>query len=288
LKVIFVDINGVLLPSRAWALPQNRVLASARRSPHSAWDAAKGVVFEPIAVALLNRLCRKAGASVVVHSNWRRNVGFGETRAKLIGQGVEEVHFHAQWACPRRFTSQKFQDISSWLADNRAKPGLPVPPAGKSSGARATMRVRTASPRDHGIDFVILDDEPMGFFEDRRIVINGDEGFGLAAYRHACGHFGAADAEFGVSQVTDDDLETVTAAWRGDRLRAALWLHESRPGGGTRAQDLDAARIRGMASDLHWQEDPEAVIARRRAEVMEELKSETRRMGKRPYPGGRL
>jgi hypothetical protein len=132
-SVVFLDIDGVLLPGRAWRLPENADLAAALRDGrHTPGEAAARVAFDRGAVERLNRLCEETGARLVVHSNWRHTVGPDATRAKLVEQGVDERHFHADWWTPtfRSFRSpRKYYDVVDWLDDHdmaRDGPGFLV------------------------------------------------------------------------------------------------------------------------------------------------------------------
>jgi hypothetical protein len=285
MKIVFLDIDGVVLPRRAWAMPANRrareLLASGIQADHEV--AVREVTFDPMAVALVNRLCEVTGAKLVIHSNWRKSVGSKETMAKLVGQGVEDGHFHAHHACPYKPTSHKQHDVGFWLDDNR----LTSPPTEDELdaaerrepddpwGARARVMAQV------GFDYLLLDDEPlMGLgLEAARVPIDGDEGFLLRAYRTAVGFLGGVDPQFGVHAVSGNDMAAVISAACGNRIRAAQWLHAGNNGRGSPASRLDADHVRLRERRFAgWAqgdgEDVEAAVARSREAVMEKLARE--------------
>lgn len=248
--IVFLDIDGVLLPRKAWALPANVAHMQALEADpkHSVGKAALGTAFDPSAVALVNRLCSTTGARLVVHSNWRRNVGLAETRAKLIAEGIDGSLFHEDWACGFRRTSEKHHEIGWWLDDHRTNPCGDPPEwtqyeteADRIAG-EAAQEEWSKRHADYGIRFVILEDECLGHFEDRRIATDFGEGLLLADYRKACGALGGVDRVMGVHPVAQEDLDRVLEAFDGDDVRAAEWLHASQRR--SRAIRLDAELAR--------------------------------------------
>jgi hypothetical protein len=277
LKVLFLDIDGVLLPTRAWILPRNQTyVATAAGRRHSVGEMARQVQFDPVAMALLNRLCTRTGACIVVHSNWRRNVGIDETRAKLLEQGLDEVHLHKDWFCTWRRSSEKCHDISEWLSDHRLTP-CPEYPAFDASRSVRDAWYRASS--DYGFEFLVLDDEPLGAFEDRHLQMDAGEGLVLADYRTACGFLGGVDPQMGVHSVSAEDMEHVVSIWKEKRLQAATWLHQAPGGLWSPARRLRAEPDKvGQAAALllgYGGSDPVAEAAQRRVHIMEQLVKDT-------------
>jgi hypothetical protein len=132
MKVVFLDIDGVLMSNSSWALPENvNLLEKQRTNPQYSSREAAGIVrFNPVAVALVNRLCGFTGARIVVHSTWRRNIGGEDTRAKLLEQRIEERLMHRNWACPIGPGLKKSQDILRWLRENRVAANSEAPGTG--------------------------------------------------------------------------------------------------------------------------------------------------------------
>ena len=268
LKIVFLDVDGVLLPGRAWTLPENIAVTEAHRADprHSVGELALQTRFDPVAVALVNRLCERTEALVVAETNWRRNVGMDETRGKLVEQGLEERYLHPRWACPWSPRSDKGRDIALWLQDN-------CPPQDK---------------QEDSIDYVVLDDEPVYGFEQSQVVIRGNDGFCTDAYRVACAALGGADPQMGVVPVDPGILVETVNAWNGDRIAALRFLHEGNGYTWTRAR-----RIRPVDN---WDRDLEIMLgrqpdpnenARRLVAYRKELRQATRhlrRRGRRAKP----
>ncbi len=167
-RVIFLDIDGVILPTRIWAAPENlRWLAASplERSPH--------LIFDPGAVGLLVQLAQLTGARFVLHSNWRRNWPDAPEALleKLIRSGIARELWHAAWSVPTFEGRDKGHEISEWLQTHGARPcrGL------------------------------VIDDAPfgplnaVGPFEIAQLRPSRDDGFGMAEYRAALAFFGVSD-----------------------------------------------------------------------------------------------
>lgn len=127
-RVIFLDIDGVLLPGSAWLAPDNdgpaRLLAGAQ-SREELTAAAAAVRFDRVAVLLLNRLCWATGAQIVVSSDWRHSVDV-DLRQKLLAEGVEEQYLHHDLLCPKKLTATKSQEIGLWLRSHDGAGGIVI------------------------------------------------------------------------------------------------------------------------------------------------------------------
>ena len=179
MKVVFLDIDGVLLSNSSWALPENvALLEKQRTNPQYSGREAAGIIrFNPVAVALVNRLCGFTGALSVVHSTWRGNIGGKDTRAKLLEQRIEERFMHRNWVCPIGPGSEKSQDILRWLRENRVAPNPQAPGTGTERETSKTNEACHHPVEDYGIEFVVLDDEPIQGMEGRQILVDDWDGF---------------------------------------------------------------------------------------------------------------
>lgn len=102
MKVLFLDIDGVILPGRAYLLP-NQTKPIVR-------------VFDPCAVSILNTLCEEADLKIVVHSSWLRypDIYNSDLVGYLVSQGVEKKHFHDDPLCEP--LSWRYDRIRLWLS----------------------------------------------------------------------------------------------------------------------------------------------------------------------------
>lgn len=268
-RILMLDIDGVLLSGRSLLLPGNaHYWAEARANDrHSIRADALRAVFDPTAVALVNRLCTVAGAKVVIHSNWRKTVGLEETRAKLMEQGIEASHLHEVWATPRRglHRDEKRAEITGWLLENRLTP---------DPGPRPSIEDREPHARwedakyDTGHDVVVIDDEDLGdgfMTRTTAVTVDYQEGMSFAAYRLAMGLWRAEDRVMGVYPVAEADWRRVAEAFGGNRRRAAEWLHTPDQWGRTHARMLlgEVDRNAAIAYAYRGEDPPSADDMRR-------------------------
>lgn len=155
-KVVFLDFDGPMIPLRAMCLEGQT------SDPPS--------VFDPCAVALLNRLCDKTKSKIVVHSHWRyspvHKEKYPDIKAHLISQGVKEEHLHEDLLCEE--IDWRWVDIKAWLAKH---------------------------PEVN--NYVIIEDTyiPVGFekFEPHMIKVDFSEGFSWRNYEKALERFGRTE-----------------------------------------------------------------------------------------------
>lgn len=103
LKVLFLDIDGVLNSGRSQMAFDGY--------PHS-FRPADMARFDPVAIALVRRLCRESGCSVVLSSDWRYDFGAHEA-ANAFDLPVMD-------ATPVTVTGTRSMEIAAWLAANPA------------------------------------------------------------------------------------------------------------------------------------------------------------------------
>lgn len=133
-KLLYLDIDGVVLPHRAYFLPnQTKPVVT---------------VFDPCAVSLLNEICAETGAKIVLHSSWIQS-GFwrlakpstwsGDVYEHCVEQGiladnffhedvycergtsvsrVERIKWHIKKHNPDAYYIFDDEDMSEWFGDN--------------------------------------------------------------------------------------------------------------------------------------------------------------------------
>ena len=110
-RVIFLDIDGVLLTFRNWISPDNL-----------------GFVLSPVeerigdlqldvgCIALIARLCDLTDASLVLASTWRKTWphGYEALLDRLVAQGLGRELWHEDWMLPVLPGRHKSHEMASW------------------------------------------------------------------------------------------------------------------------------------------------------------------------------
>lgn len=126
MKFLFLDIDGVLCTERS----------------HFAIEPQPGglmVALDPVGVQLLNRICERTTAKIVISSSWRTIYGVHETQCHLRAAGLHMRHL------------------------NKANPATP-------SNAGLTSRgteIKAFLEKNHCHAYCILDDDP-DFLEEQK------------------------------------------------------------------------------------------------------------------------
>ena len=105
--ILFLDIDGVVLPGRAYTLPNQTF------DPFV-------TIFDPCSVSLLNEACKSAGFKIVLHSSWIRTkfidiLPRGDVVAHCINQGIKAEYFHPTDPYCNRDISYRYDRIKEWL-----------------------------------------------------------------------------------------------------------------------------------------------------------------------------
>lgn len=108
-KIVFTDFDGVIVTARAGiSLRIPPVLIPPRQN------------IDPIAVGLLNELCARTGAKIVISSSWRSRKSL---RDSLTSMGFMDQHlYHGPnddelWRIPFVGGVQRGVEIDQWLAE---------------------------------------------------------------------------------------------------------------------------------------------------------------------------
>lgn len=99
MKYVFVDIDGPMIPMRAYFLPQQTPVVS---------------IFDPCAVSMLLRLVHASQAKLVVSSSWGTQ-GYDACMEVFAKNGIHPNLFHEDWVTPRKMSSSRVQEIRMWL-----------------------------------------------------------------------------------------------------------------------------------------------------------------------------
>lgn len=121
-NIVFVDIDGVLLPLKDCRAPDNAELLRSR--PVGFMGQLR---FSAEAIRLLVRLADLAEARLVLSSNWRRSWGpdSDALMAKLVSEGLRQDLWHENWFAPLfGLEPRKFDEIADWLDDHPSSKAL--------------------------------------------------------------------------------------------------------------------------------------------------------------------
>ena len=232
-KIIFLDIDGVLLPRKSYFLPENErfiKLFNEGFEKHSRKEIALSAKFDKTIISLINRLCEMTGAKIVPHTNWRRTVGIDETIEKIIKEGIKEEYIHENPRCTYRMTSGKDSDIMGWLYDNRLT-DVPTRPKNflpfDKGYDEKVVKEYNEKLHNHGYEYLIIDDEQVGYMRNNQILTDFDEGFAFDDYKVACAFFDKADPMAGVIGIEDVFLDRIKLHIP-EKIDYIKWLHSNK------------------------------------------------------------
>ena len=103
-KVLFLDIDGPMIPIRAFILPFQ--------------DTGNPTWFDPIAVVFINKLLDEDPTLKLVISSARRGAGTDEVRRILAKNGMDPRCLHDDWCTPVKLTGTRGDEIQWWLDDH--------------------------------------------------------------------------------------------------------------------------------------------------------------------------
>lgn len=103
MKIIFLDVDGPMIPTRAYFLDGNRSF-----TPNC------GRTFDSCAVSMVNILLKRAGAKLVISSTWAA-MGRERFSAVMVENGLNPADLHDDWATPRKMSSHRATEIKWWL-----------------------------------------------------------------------------------------------------------------------------------------------------------------------------
>lgn len=159
--IIFLDIDGVLLPLNYHAKPEAKALLedcriSANESLHNYTNPKLAynlrMSFKTEAIELINNLCETYDAKIVVNSDWHMSFSRSQIINKLTQEGIKEEFFHIE---PVAFgsiykCSNKLLCISAWFE----RSGLPK---------ETTPRIIIDDSLSQGVPYVVSPEPNEGF-----------------------------------------------------------------------------------------------------------------------------
>lgn len=103
-KILFLDIDGPMIPTRAFYLKDQGKLMGF------------GVAdtFDPIAVGMLNDVFEQTSCQLVISSTWRIK-GLKICQELLTKNKVVYNAIHPDWETPRKMSSTRGEEIKMWL-----------------------------------------------------------------------------------------------------------------------------------------------------------------------------
>lgn len=102
-RIIFLDLDGPMIPGRSYKMAnQTRPLV---------------MTFDPVAVSIINDVCKEHGYRIVLHSSWVRIYGGEKTYEHCISQGIEKGFFHStKWTGENE--NWRYNRVAQWLEEH--------------------------------------------------------------------------------------------------------------------------------------------------------------------------
>jgi len=101
-QVVFLDIDGTMIPSKAYKLINQTRLVS---------------IFDPCAAAMLRDLLSISDARIVFSSTWASH-GLDDCLDLLEKNHIDSDLIHPDWRTPKKLTSTRSQEIWLWLEEH--------------------------------------------------------------------------------------------------------------------------------------------------------------------------
>ena len=102
MKIIFLDFDGVMIPSRCYW------------NPEPLWK------MDPLAVDAINRLCYKTGSKIVFNTTWNRAIRSDEKSSfnHAINNGVLSCYIHTDYRTDYPEAESRTIAVQKWLAEH--------------------------------------------------------------------------------------------------------------------------------------------------------------------------
>ena len=112
MNVIFVDIDGPLLPGKMHLFPINRKIERSKLNEAEP-------MFDQFAVRCFNLWAKYGNAKVVFSTNWATALNDPKTKLpEIMKNNGLEFDYHEDILTPKKFTSYRGSEIWWWMIDN--------------------------------------------------------------------------------------------------------------------------------------------------------------------------
>lgn len=117
IKIIFLDIDGPLISSRAEFLPTNRTSLRDKSDP---MQQGHFKTFDPCAVWMMNDIIHKVNPTIVMSTSWANHYSLDKLFEFFDYNKLKINHgnVHEDWVTPKKFSSQRCHEIQFWLDEH--------------------------------------------------------------------------------------------------------------------------------------------------------------------------
>ena len=123
--ILFVDIDGPLLPMRLHYHPSNIPIMFNPNKKFATGDELfrlkKQLVFDPVMVNAINKWTEATDAKIVMSTAWAEQLTYDQMVEIFKRNGIFTDCIHDQWMTPRNPTWDRGSEISHWLFNNLGK-----------------------------------------------------------------------------------------------------------------------------------------------------------------------
>lgn len=120
--IIFVDIDGPLLPARMHYDQSNAKILLNPKYADVSWQddikLKKQIKFDPVMISLINTWVEAVDAKIVMSTHWTKYSSLTEICAILEANGINHEALHENWKTTKLKCWTRADEIAHWLFDN--------------------------------------------------------------------------------------------------------------------------------------------------------------------------